>query len=89
VTDPDTHAAIDRAIRLLAVRLAAVSPLADPQAAARSFVDELMAGDDRWRPIPLPPEAAARRDPDAYHRGAQRARAALTRTPQEAHDDLG
>jgi len=55
MTDPIIEAAIDRAVDRLARRLALVSPLKDPEAAARAFLDELMDGPDRWRPVPLPP----------------------------------
>jgi hypothetical protein len=85
VTDLDIQAAIDRAIEQLARRLAAVAPLQDPAAAARSFLDELMDGPDRWRPIPPGPGWVdpKRRNPAVYERGAAEARARLHNTTRE------
>lgn len=56
MTDPEIQAAIDRAIEQLARRLAAVSSLTDPHAAARQWIeDDFMGGPDRWWPHPEPP----------------------------------
>jgi hypothetical protein len=77
MTDPDVAAAEQHAARELARRLAGVTSLRDVDAAATDYVAWLR--EQGWRP-PLggpSPLARGRPDPEAAHRGAQRAREAL------------
>lgn len=55
MTDRDMQAAAERAARELETRIRPVCNLAAPEEWARRFIADLMAGADRWRPIPEPP----------------------------------
>jgi hypothetical protein len=80
--DPEVQRAIDTAAHELARRLRPwATAMADPDAFAAAFIEDLHA--EGWRPIPkpLPLAGPGRKDPDAYARGGEYARDLLANRP--------
>jgi hypothetical protein len=69
----------ERAAQELARRVAGIASITDPLAWARSFMRDMTAAGN-WRYVPPAPGIKPTvPDPDAYERGAPRAREALQR----------